>query len=329
VQAGDGSANGRRGLVAGLLFGIAIATKANALLGVVGAMAAIAVVDARSSQVRRSLGGALLGLAVAAAVWIAVVLLPAHDAVLLDTQIWPHESLPGSVVALVERVASYPFRSDGALPALLPLVTAAGLGIVLTFSRRRTQAPTTQRLAVAAIGWIAVELGVLVVVSYRPNRYLLPILPAAAILVGIAAHALWARRVPGLIPARLRRALAAAAVGVLTVPGLVAYSGWMARATYDLGPMQATVAAILRPGATVWGGFGPLVALRAPVTTIVPWPDAPANVGPAYRRRPVRWVVDGNHVPSWIVPGSAAWATRQQRACFAWDGAPVCLYELP
>jgi hypothetical protein len=93
--------------------------------------------------------------------------------------------------------------------------------------------------------------------------------------------------------------------------------------------MQARITAILPRGEIVWGGYAPLVAMGAPVTTIVPWSAAAANVGPAYRRLPVRWVVDGNHPPGWIVPRAAAWIARRQRACFEWNAAPVCLYELP
>jgi hypothetical protein len=123
--------------------------------------------------------------------------------------------------------------------------------------------------------------------------------------------------------------LAGVALAALIVPGIVTFSGWMSRATERLEPMQRTVAALLPQGSTVWGGYAPLVAMTARVTTIVPWPPAAANDGPGYTSRPARWVVTGNHEPSWIVHDRSLWAARQDRACFEWDGKPVCLVELP
>ena len=330
VRAGESRGNGRLGLFAGLMFGVAIATKANAGFGVAGILVGIGILEARSSSTRRAIGGALFGLALVSAIWLGVVFVPMRDAVLLDLRIWHHQSLPRSVGQLLLRIVSYPFRSDGALPGLLPLAMGAGLGTVATVIGWRSLSPPTRRLAVAAIGWLTVELAVLFLVSYRPNRYVLPLLPAAAILVGVAAHVLltrdWtlARSRPGLATV-----VAGIAVAALTLPGLVAFGRWMSRATDTLEPMQARVAGILPRGAVVWGGFGPLVAMTAPVTTIVPWPDVPANVGPAFLRMPAHWVVTGNHVPSWIVPGSPVWAARVERACFKWTGAEVCLDEVP
>jgi 4-amino-4-deoxy-L-arabinose transferase-like glycosyltransferase len=331
VRAGDGAPSGRWGFVAGILFGLAIATKAIAIFGLAGALVAIALVDGRRSPgVRRSLVGAMAGLAVVAVAWLAIVFVPGHDAVLVDLRIWPHQQLPRSIGQLVGRIASYPFRTDGALPGLTPLAAGAALGVAATVAGWRSLSPTTRRLAVAAIGWGVVHLGVLLVSSYRPNRYLVPLVPAAVILVGVAAQVVRDRPPKmTLWRPRLATSVALVAIAALIVPGLVTYGRWMTRATRALEPMQSAVAGILPAGATVWGGFAPLVAMTAPVTTIVPWPEAPANVSPAYRSLPVHWVVSGTHDPPWIVPNSPAWAARQQRACFAWNASQVCLYELP
>lgn len=327
----DERTSGRWGFVAGILLGLAIATKAHAVFGVGGAIAALAIVAGRqSSGVRRWLVGAVAGLAMVAATWLVVVFIPFHDAVIIDLNIWPHQVVPGSLGELLRRVVAYAFRSDGALPGVGPLAVGAGFGVAATLVGWRTISPATRPIAVGAIGWITVHLAVLLVSSYRPSRYLLPLLPAAAILVGVGAMAILHRlRHRASLRRPLSAAVMAAAVAALVLPGLIAYGGWMARATYLLEPMQDAVARFLPPDATVWGGFAPLVAMKAPVTTIVPWPPGPANVSGAYTSRPVRWVVAGNHDPTWIVPNSAAWAAREERACFVWEGLRVCLYELP
>jgi 4-amino-4-deoxy-L-arabinose transferase-like glycosyltransferase len=321
--------SGRWGLLAGILFGLAIATKANALFGLVGGIAAFAIVEGTAGAVRRWLVAALIGLTIVASVWLVAVFIPFQGAVMTDISIWPHQVAPDSVGELFRRIAGYAFRSDGGLPGLAPIAVAAGIGVVATAAGRRTLSPAARALAVAAMGWIAIQLVVLVVASYRPNRYLLPLLPAAAILVGVGAsviHQHLGRRAGGRRP--VTRALAAFAIAALVLPGLISYAGWMSRATYVLGPTQEAAARLLPRGATVWGGFAPLVAMKAEVTTIVPWPAAPANVGPSYQSRPIRWVVAGNHDPAWIVPHSAAWASRQERICLPWDGVQICLYEL-
>ncbi len=329
-RAEPGASSGRAGFVAGILFGLAIATKALAVLGIAGALAAIAVVEgSRSASVRRWLGGGLVGLATVGAVWFVVVYVPSPDAVLIDVAIWPHQAPPDSIGDLLRRIAAYAFRSDGALPGLGPIAVGAGLGALATAVGWRTLSPATRRIAVAAIGWIIVHVAVLLVASYRPNRYLLPLLPAAAILVGVGATVVL-DRVRLLADRRrpLARAAVAVAVVALALPGLVAYSGWAAHATYALEPMQDAVARLVPRGATIWGGFAPLVAMKAPVTTIVPWPPV-ANVNDQFTSQPVRWVVAGNHDPTWIVPNSPAWASRQERACFPWATLRVCLFELP
>jgi 4-amino-4-deoxy-L-arabinose transferase-like glycosyltransferase len=326
-----GRNSGRWGAVAGVLFGLAIATKAIAGFGVVGAMVAVAIVEGRrSAAVRRWLVGGVIGMAVVGATWLVVVFLPFRDAVIVDLNIWPHQVAPTSLGELLRRIAAYAFRSDGALPALGPIAAGAGLGVAATALGWRTLSPTARLFAIAAIGWIVVHLAVLLVASYRPNRYLLPLLPAAAILVGVGAtvvrdrlrHRTSARR-------RLAEAVAAVAIAALVLPGLISFAGWMTRATYLLEPMQDAVAGILPPGDTIWGGFAPLVAMKAEVTTIVPWPPAPANVGESYTSRPVHWVASGNHDPPWIVPDSAGWAARRERICLPWGDIQVCVFELP
>lgn len=269
-------------------------------------------------------------MATVGAIWLAVVFVPFRDAVIVDLNIWPHQVAPSSLGDLLRRIAAYAFRSDGALPALGPIAAGAGIGVVATVFGWRSLSSTARLYAVAAIGWVVVHLAVLLVASYRPNRYLLPLLPAAAILVGVGVMVVCDRLRHGTRPRRpLVAGVAAVGIAALVLPGLASYAGWMTRATYLLEPMQDAVARLLPPGDTVWGGFAPLVAMKAKVTTIVPWPPAPANVGESYTSRPVRWVAAGNHDPPWIVPDSAGWAARSERVCLPWGDIRVCVFELP
>jgi 4-amino-4-deoxy-L-arabinose transferase-like glycosyltransferase len=321
---------GRWGLVAGVLFGLALTTKANAAFGVIGAILALLVLEGRgTAAVRRWLAAALLGLAAIAVAWVVIALLPNPSAVATDLDIWAHQVAPKSIVDLARRILAYPFRSDGALPGLIPVGIGGAIGAAATVIGWRGMAPTRRRIAVAAIGWVVLQVGVLFVANYRPNRYLLPALPGVILLLGVGVAAVVDRWREHPVSRGRRMALAGASLAVLILPGVVVFGGWMTRATEHLGPMQAAVAALLPEGSTVWGGYGPLVAMTARVTTIVPWPPAAANDGPDYRSRPVRWVVTGNHEPTWIVRDRSIWAARQKRACFEWDGQPVCLVELP
>jgi 4-amino-4-deoxy-L-arabinose transferase-like glycosyltransferase len=330
ARAADGSGVGRWGLIAGVLLGLAIATKANAAFGVIGAILALLIFEARSSaSLRRWLAGAGVGLTAIAVTWVVVAYLPNPAAIATDLGIWAHQVAPRSIVDLARRILAYAFRSDGALPGLSPIAAGAALGSVVTLAGWRRMPATRRRIAVAAIGWIAIHLAVLLVSNYRPNRYLLPLLPGAVLLLGVGAAAIADRWRERPAPRGRRLLLAGAALAVLILPGIVVFGGWMGRVTERLEPMQGAVAALLPAGSTVWGGYGPLVAMTARVTTIVPWPPASANDGPAYRSQPVRWVVTGNHEPKWIVHDAAVWARRQERICFDWNGKRVCLIELP
>ena len=321
---------GRWGLLAGVLFGLAIATKANAAFGVTGALLALLIVEARgAAAVRRWLVASGVGLTLIAIIWVVAALLPNPSAVAIDLGIWAHQVAPRSILDLARRILAYPFRSDGALPGLIPVAVGAAIGTAATAIGWRAMPPTRRRIAVAAIGWVALQVAVLFVANYRPNRYLLPALPGVILLLGVGAASAVDRWNEHPVPRGRRMVLAGVALAALIVPGIVTFSGWMSRATERLEPMQRTVAALLPQGSTVWGGYAPLVAMTARVTTIVPWPPAAANDGPGYTSRPARWVVTGNHEPSWIVHDRSLWAARQERACFEWDGKPVCLVELP
>jgi len=327
--AGDGPA-GRWGLLAGVFFGLAIATKALAGFGVAGAILALLVVESRrSTATRRWLAGCVGGVLAIGLAWIVIVFIPDHAAVAIDLNIWAHQVTPTSIAELLGRVVSYPFRSDGALPGLAPIAVGAIVGVVATVAGWRQMPPTRRRLAVAAIGWVAVHLAVLLVSSYRPNRYLLPMLPGAILLVAVGAATVGESLRRRAVPRSLSAGAIAAGLAVVMLPGMVSYGRWMSHATNRLEPMQRAVATLIPPGSTVWGGYAPLVAMGARVTTIVPWPPASANNGPAYQSRPVRWIVTGNHEPEWIVPSSPAWAARVERLCFRWDRQRVCLVELP
>jgi 4-amino-4-deoxy-L-arabinose transferase-like glycosyltransferase len=313
--------------IAGGLLAVAIGTKPSALFAVVGILLGVALATRRGPWVRRTLLAA--GVVVLAAVgWMVVIALPNAEQVGWVLDIWTSQAPPQDLGELLRRITDYPASDDGVLLMSLPLVIGGVAGLAAAIARWRSLDDGQRALAGAAIGWLLVGLGVLLIASYRPNRYSLPIVPALAILSAYLVPAV-AAGLQRLRARRLALPLMGAVVSGLLLPGVVMYGGWAAAATSRAPMIQAEVAAAMddRP---VEGGLAPLFAMRAPVPIHVRWSTSDVNQGDLYAEAGVRWLVMADaYQPSWAGLHPEAWQARTPVLCYAWGRGTHCLVRLP
>jgi 4-amino-4-deoxy-L-arabinose transferase-like glycosyltransferase len=338
------------GLVAGLAVALAVATKASAAAAGGGMLAGLAVAGWPDPRVRRALAGAVIAALVVALIWLVVFALPQPTVLATDLRIWAPEPLPRSLQQLVARITAYPTRSDGGIPLALPLLLAGAAGLVVVLLRHASLDERQRRVAAACVGWFVAGMAVLLIVPYRPNRYLVPLLPPLAVLTGLGfdVAAGWlARRSRGGVsapradapdgaagPGRRRAdavsvALAGVLALVLVLPGLALDAGWMTATPSTLPAVQARIAALVPAGAAVQGDLAPVLAMRARAQTIVSRPATDVNAGDLYAGNGVRWVFTTGAAPAWAPLHPAAWAARVRVLCLSWGPGETCLYRLP
>ncbi|MGC8635411.1 MAG: hypothetical protein ACP5VP_12305, partial [Candidatus Limnocylindrales bacterium] len=172
-----------------------------------------------------------------------------------------------------------------------------------------------------------VGMGVLLAVPYRPNRYLVPLLPPLAVLAGLGFVVLlqWAgsRRVLAL-------GFGLVLSAVLVAPGLALQADWATLTPSRLPSVQARIAALVPAGSAVQGDLAPVLAMQARARTIVSRPATSVNPGDLYRTQGVRWVLTSGPAPQWAPLHAAAWAARVKELCVDWGPpGPTCLYRLP
>lgn len=323
-------AGGRRawwpGALAGAAMAVALGTKPSAAAPIVGMIAGALLVGGhlRPLVLRRTAISLVIvaaaGIAWAAGVTAAGISIPAA------LRPWPEAGVIAPIDVLAARAWTY--LSGGNDHATLPnaaLLVGSALGIVMIW-RRRGALDARQRMMVgAAIGWAVVGILVLLVVSYRPNRYVVPLLPPMALLTGIGGALLLAstRR------AATTAALAAALLVAVTAAGGLYLARWTSIATYRLPQIQADLARLLPPGAVTHGWFASTLAMRAPVVTIIA--QGQVNRGDTYERYGVRWLIlerRGEPV-DWIDQHLDAWTRRETVACYAWQRGETCVIHLP
>jgi hypothetical protein len=203
-------------------------------------------------------------------------------------------------------------------------------------------------MAVAAFAWAAFGFGILMIASYRPNRYVVPLVPSLAILaaIGLDVSLDWLRERhaassddgaagpasgTGRTRRRLPAALAVLAILVAVAPGLVWYGNWARHATYDLVAIQNQFADAVPPGQMVAGGDSALFLMRSKAKTVV---VGLANKGDIYAQG-ARWYllsVDNANPSDAAIPTGvpdAIWSARERVMCAAWRGGTVCLFHLP
>lgn len=307
----DGSA-----LIAGILFAAAVATKPSALLMAAGILGAALFLWPR----RSSLG--LMAMA-ACATGAGLGLLLADPAALdAARRIWAPIEWPAGVGEAWRALLEWPQESDSVAPLTWPLLAAGVIGIATAW--RRSSSPR-RREVVALLGWIFVPVVVLLFASYRPNRYLLPVLPALALLAGIGAARVQAT-VTGS-PARI--AVASAFVLLVGGPGIGAWAGWVASDSAAIARAQAELADRVPSGAAIQGDLAPTLGMSSEARLITSRPDDGINGGDLYQMAGVRWVIAApGETPDWAPLHEEAWEAREERLCLEPGGGRVCLYEL-
>jgi 4-amino-4-deoxy-L-arabinose transferase-like glycosyltransferase len=323
----------RWGAVAGMAFALAIASKALAIPCVGAVLFATGWLALRDPQLRRWVTGATLALLGAGVAWTLIVWLPHRDEIgLMVTRVLPQFQVDLGLPT-IRRALGYLVGSgdDRAMLLSLPLLLAAVAGVVLVVRDRASLARRAVVLyGVAAFGLVG-SLLVVAAASYHPNRYIVPFLPVAAILIGPAVHSLRSRIASWRRPRGLGLLIGSALVAALCVPGLVLHLVWIVSATRELPPLQAAAIEAIPPGQVVAGPYSALVAFRAPVVAIVTSGVGPSNPGDLYATRGARYVVSGAIPPEWVFNHPTAWEARATLLCFTWDVVPqeFCLYRLP
>jgi hypothetical protein len=336
---------------------VAIGTKPNAAFPAVGILLALAVARGwQNPALRRWLAGSALTIALAGLTWVIAIWLPNQKAVAIDVQIWGVYGFTLAPVRLVLLIGSYGAGYNDNLYSFLlaPALALAGAGTVSIAALRRRLTSAQARLAIAAFGWAAFGFGTLMIEDHRPNRYVVPLVPALAILatVGLYVAAQWLRERAATATAadataatdgtvahgqqrrrwnpRLTGPVLTALVFVAaTAPGLAWYAVWAHGATYDLPAVQDQFARVTPDNVVVAGPDAALFELKSKATTVIFGSVAgPANDGDLYAQG-VRWyLVATNAAAPRGVPGDV-WAARQQVACTTYGGANQCLYHLP
>ena len=320
----------RRSVAAGALGGaclaLGIGTKPSSLAAAAGILlgAAAAARIGRLPAVGPLVASGVI--LVAGIGWVILIGLPNRDAVELTLRFWPAQPIPPTPIDWIIRVGRYVRASDGANLLALPVYVASAIGVLMAWTRRHTLTRGQLMLIGAAIGWVLLGIAFLVLSAYRPNRYVVPVLPPLAMLGGIGVAWMLER-----VPTETRRFVALASVAALAVPGIVLWGGWLSTASSRLPAIQEDVLGIIDDGASVEGGVGPAFAMRVPVPTLLSRPAIGMNAGDLYAEAGVRWLVaDETYVPAWADDHPDAWAARRTIRCWPWgDDGSECLIRVP
>jgi 4-amino-4-deoxy-L-arabinose transferase-like glycosyltransferase len=335
----DDRLTGRWGLVSGICYGVAIGTKPSAAFAVFGVFLAVVILAYRDKAIRRWAVGAGAAIALTGAIWAVFVWLPNRDAVAMDLKIWAPIAIRLAPADAVRSIGGYFVRdNDHVFGSLLgPLAALGAAGIIALAALRHRIGRAEARLALVSIGWLSVGFAILLVASYRPNRYVVPLVPPLAILaaLGLNAVLLWLRErtsTDSTTRSSVRRAAPALVLVVTLIavaPGLISYGSWARTATYNLPDIQARFAAAVPDGARVAGRESALFLMRSKAVTLITQPvGGAANAGDLYVQGVRLYVVpiDDSAPPG--VP-AATWAARQKLICGEYGGVTECLFRVP
>jgi hypothetical protein len=349
VLARDDRLTMRWGALSGICYAIAIGAKPSASFAVAGILVGIAALAWRDRAARSWLAGAIAAIALAGLAWAVVIWLPNRDAVAMDLRIWASESLGLAPPGMLRSVLSYLTTGSDRIYGMQlgPLLALAAAGLATIAIQRPRLSRAQSRLAAVSIGWLAFGYGLLLIASYRPNRYVLPLVPPLVILaaLGLYVAATWLRerssQGPAATPADTggppdhepRRWIAAALVVAVTAaaiaPGLVWYAAWARNATYDLPDIQARFAAAIPDGERVAGEQSALYLMDSKAVTLITQPaGSPANAGDLYAEG-VRWYLQPIDDPAPPGVSDVIWTARQQVLCGDYGGLTQCLYRVP
>ncbi len=264
VAAGDDQADRRRGLLLGLLVGLAALTRHN--VGLVGAALALPLLARAPGTGRRLRRLALAGAVALALYGLVTTLLWSWARGGLAAGLEGHgELLAFQRAQLLENRGRYGVLQPPFMVARTLLVSAPALLLAAGGAWLAARGPLATTGARAALGWAGLHLlFVGFVAGHVEARYLTPALPALAALAALALEAL-ARRGPLAGPR-------AATAAVLAVAGasLLLGARWEAGHALDRRTLRAFPAAL---AAEVERALGP--EGRVVWTTTHPYPVAP------------------------------------------------------
>jgi len=354
--------NLRGGLLSGFCFAVAIGSKPSALFAVVGIIVAMAAFSGwRDSGMRRWVAGSVGVIVACGLIWLVVVGLPNQAALAIDVKIWPPYKWNLTPGALLVSTGGYLIGRNDNLYSflLLPLIVLGFGGLVSIVALRKRLREAQARLAAAAFGWAAFGFGILMIVSYRPDRYVVPLVPSMAILAAIGLNVFLAwlreRRAEGpeaagagagagagatadpiaedgaatRAPSR-RIHLAPGVVAVVAIllavaPGLAWYGNWARKATYETVAIQNQFADAVPPGEIVAGGNVALFLMRSDAKTVI---VGLANNGDLYAQG-TRWYLQSVDAAAPEGVPDSVWAARERVMCATWRGGLTCLFHLP
>jgi len=348
--------NLRGGMLSGLCFAVAIGSKPSALFAVIGILVAMAAFSGwRDSGMRRWIAGSVGVIVAAGLLWLVVVGLPNQAALAIDVKIWPPYKWNLTPDALIVSTGGYLIGRNDNLYSflLLPLIVLGFGGLVSVVALRKRLGEAQARLAAAAFGWAAFGFGILMIVSYRPDRYVVPLVPSMAILAAIGLNVSlgwWRERraeanaaaADGAAadaiaeegaatrssdkPIRLAPgAVAAVAILLAVAPGLAWYGNWARKATYETVAIQNQFADVVPPGEIVAGGNVALFLMRSEAKTVI---VGLANNGDLYAQG-TRWYLLAVDATAPVGVPDSVWAARERVECATWRGGQTCLFHLP
>ena len=312
------------GITAGACLALAVGTKPSAAVAIAGMLCGAAVAGGSLEGLRRRVAISAGVIAVAGLAWLAFVL---PQPGLLDDilQIWPQQDLPASLAETVERVRVYVANSDGALAMASPLLVGSIAGAAIAAASWRRLTPVQRAATGAALGWVLLGWAMLFIVPYRPNRYVVQLLPPLAVLVAIGLAALRPhldRHAPAL-----RAGVVVVVVVGLAWHGTTSVVRWQTEATHRLTAIQARVLELVTDDRPMEGGQAATMGMRVPNPAIV---THAVNQGDRYEEYGIGWVFTGpGMTPSWAATHPEVWQHRQTLECFDWGSGPACLVRVP
>ena len=355
----------RWGLLSGVCYAVAIGAKPSAAVAATGIVLALALVWSLAERaVRRWILGVVAAVVFAGLAWVVVIWLPNRDAVAMDLRIWEQIQFSLAPADAIHSIWRYVVSENDHLygPLLGPLLFLGGASVPAIAALRRRLNGAEARLVVACLGWLILGFGVLLIASYRPNRYVVPLVPPLAILTAIATHRIgeWLTErfrapaapstvereaedpdLPGGDPAThprsrglwgARRLVAPAFVVLVTVvavtPGLVWYASWASNATYELPRIQDRLASVVPEGERVAGRESALYLMKSKAVTLITQPGGgAANNGDLYAGG-VRWYVLPADDPAPFGVSAAVWSSRERIFCAEYGNLNECLFHV-
>ena len=272
------------GAIGGLFLAAAVGSKESAVLALPGILGVPLVASLATRSWRRlivvlSAAGALL---LTVGIWALAVALPNRADLHAATRTFGYTSssaYPHTVGGILHRLGrwlSHPPLTDHVITWSVPLLVAAGAGLVVGALMWRRVRPAHLYVTASGLIWLAGCWAVPVLSGYSPNRYLVVAVPGLALTAG-PGLGLGLEWVGEHIQGRWWTLAGSVAMAVAVfVPGVLTYVRAERRVlgTDQLGADQAAVARVLPANAVLFGVYAPEMVFSHRVRTVIPWPQS-------------------------------------------------------